>query len=82
MSTPQKSAEAVLVSSSFVPLRYEDALYAALFRTVHHGASLGERLGGVAALEALVGAPSAEPETKGIKFANVRRPSGNLARWS
>lgn len=38
---------------------------------VHHGSDIEERLGGVAAIEALVGAPSAEPETKGIKFANV-----------
>ena len=51
--------------------RFEDELYSTLFRMVHHGGDVEERLGGVAAIEALVGAPSAEPETKGIKFANV-----------
>lgn len=51
--------------------RFEDELYGALFRAVHHGSTLDERLGGVAALEALIGAPSAEPEGKGSKFADV-----------
>ena len=41
--------------------RFEDELYGALFRAVHHGRTLENRLGGVAALEALIGAPSAEP---------------------
>ena len=41
------------------------------FRAVHHGRTLENRLGGVAALEALIGAPSAEPEGKGSKFADV-----------
>ena len=51
--------------------RFEDELYGALFRAVHHGRTLENRLGGVAALEALIGAPSAEPEGKGSKFADV-----------
>ncbi len=69
--------------------RFEDELYGALFRAVHHGRTLENRLGGVAALEALIGAPSAEPEGKGSKFADVLssalrrccegdRPSGAL----
>ena len=36
----------------------------AIFLAVHHGRTLENRLGGVAA-QALIGAPSAEPEGKG-----------------
>ncbi|KAJ8613416.1 hypothetical protein CTAYLR_002280 [Chrysophaeum taylorii] len=50
--------------------RFEEDLYNQLFRMVH-ATDVDEKLGGVSAVEALIGAPSAEPETKGIKFANV-----------
>ncbi|KAH8049288.1 phosphatidylinositol kinase [Aureococcus anophagefferens] len=50
--------------------RFEDELYSTLFRMVHHGGDVEERLGGVADDRALVGS-ARRAETKGIKFANV-----------
>lgn len=49
--------------------RFEEILYNNLF-TLVHSKVLDEKLGGVVAIEALIGAPSAESEMKGIKFAN------------